>query len=248
MIKFFRHIRKSLLMENKTGKYFKYAIGEIILVVIGILIALQINNWNENNNLNKLRQEYYHQLLVDLQKDVESINEFFRINQANRNEYNAYIKLYNTEGLKPSQVYNELIKLNLISNAISLNSSTIESIRSSGELILFPLEIRSKLLDLTVLQNKITSDAKHSDDSKANIIQNIGTIRGASNLVSRLDNQPQLKSYLKINENLPEIILGLDAIHKWKDHSEMTSIKNLKLLTEDITIIIDLIESEMNKN
>jgi hypothetical protein len=48
MIKFFRHIRKSLLMENKTGKYFKYAIGEIILVMIGILLALQVNNWNEN--------------------------------------------------------------------------------------------------------------------------------------------------------------------------------------------------------
>lgn len=53
MIKFFRHIRKSILMEQiKTGrpvgKYLKYAIGEIILVVIGILIALQINNWNEN--------------------------------------------------------------------------------------------------------------------------------------------------------------------------------------------------------
>ncbi|MCK0177828.1 hypothetical protein MWU50_00830 [Flavobacteriaceae bacterium S0862] len=48
MIKFFRHIRKSLLLQNKTGKYFKYAIGEIILVVIGILIALQVNNWNEN--------------------------------------------------------------------------------------------------------------------------------------------------------------------------------------------------------
>ncbi len=48
MIKFFRKIRQNLLMENKTSKYFKYAIGEIILVVIGILIALQINNWNEN--------------------------------------------------------------------------------------------------------------------------------------------------------------------------------------------------------
>jgi len=47
MIKFFRKIRQNLVMENKTGKYFKYAIGEIILVVIGILIALQINNWNE---------------------------------------------------------------------------------------------------------------------------------------------------------------------------------------------------------
>ncbi len=54
MIKFFRHIRQSLIMENKTSKYFKYAIGEIILVVIGILIALSINNWNENRiNSNK---------------------------------------------------------------------------------------------------------------------------------------------------------------------------------------------------
>jgi hypothetical protein len=48
MIKFFRKIRQTLLSENKTGKYFKYAFGEIILVVIGILIALQINNWNDN--------------------------------------------------------------------------------------------------------------------------------------------------------------------------------------------------------
>jgi len=47
MIKFFRKIRYNLMEKNKTGKYLKYAIGEIILVVIGILIALQINNWNE---------------------------------------------------------------------------------------------------------------------------------------------------------------------------------------------------------
>ncbi|GAA4280367.1 DUF6090 family protein [Gaetbulibacter aestuarii] len=48
MIKFFRNIRQKLLKENKTTGYFKYAIGEIVLVVIGILIALNINNWNEN--------------------------------------------------------------------------------------------------------------------------------------------------------------------------------------------------------
>jgi hypothetical protein len=50
MIKFFRKIRQNLLSEGKTGKYLKYAIGEIILVVIGILIAVQINNWNTNRN------------------------------------------------------------------------------------------------------------------------------------------------------------------------------------------------------
>ncbi len=49
MIKFFRKIRYNLMEQNKTGKYFKYAIGEIVLVVIGILIALSINTWNENN-------------------------------------------------------------------------------------------------------------------------------------------------------------------------------------------------------
>ncbi|MFK2819212.1 DUF6090 family protein [Flavobacteriaceae sp. LMIT009] len=47
MIKFFRKIRYNLMSENKTGKYFKYAIGEILLVMLGILLALQVNNWNE---------------------------------------------------------------------------------------------------------------------------------------------------------------------------------------------------------
>jgi hypothetical protein len=68
MIKFFRHIRQNLLNEGKTTRYFKYAIGEIILVVIGILIALSINNWNENNNLSKKEVA----LLVNLKNDLEA--------------------------------------------------------------------------------------------------------------------------------------------------------------------------------
>ncbi|MEM6516972.1 MAG: DUF6090 family protein, partial [Bacteroidota bacterium] len=57
MIKFFRNIRKTLLTENRFNKYLLYAIGEIVLVVIGILIALQINNWNENRKDNNVEQE-----------------------------------------------------------------------------------------------------------------------------------------------------------------------------------------------
>ena len=57
MIKFFRHIRKDLMETGKTGKYFKYAIGEIILVVIGILIALQISNWNDERKNTKFESE-----------------------------------------------------------------------------------------------------------------------------------------------------------------------------------------------
>ena len=68
MIKFFRKIRQKLLTENKTGKYLIYAIGEIILVVIGILIALQINNWNDSKNQSKKELEF----LVNLENDLKS--------------------------------------------------------------------------------------------------------------------------------------------------------------------------------
>ncbi|MDT0558290.1 DUF6090 family protein [Ichthyenterobacterium sp. W332] len=76
MIKFFRHIRRSLINQNNMGKYFKYAIGEILLVVIGILIALQINNWNENRKLEHSK----HKLMLALKKELVS----------NKNELDNY--------------------------------------------------------------------------------------------------------------------------------------------------------------
>ena len=70
MIKFFRKIRQNLLIEGKTGQYFKYAIGEIVLVVIGILIALQINHWNEAQKNKKTEIDYLRSLLSDLKNDI----------------------------------------------------------------------------------------------------------------------------------------------------------------------------------
>lgn len=75
MIKFFRQIRQNLLSEGKTEKYLKYAIGEIILVVIGILIALQINNWNEDRKVRKLEAQIYTELKSDLLQTRSDINE-----------------------------------------------------------------------------------------------------------------------------------------------------------------------------
>ena len=78
MIKFFRSIRKDLMEKNKTGKYLKYAIGEIVLVVIGILIALSINNWNieKNNRIEEVK------ILKNLRSDFEaSIKELDELNK-----------------------------------------------------------------------------------------------------------------------------------------------------------------------
>jgi hypothetical protein len=65
MLKFFRTIRKKLIEQDNVRKYLIYAIGEILLVVIGILIALQINNWNQERNLQKEERHYLAALRTD---------------------------------------------------------------------------------------------------------------------------------------------------------------------------------------
>tara|TARA_B100000497_G_C7681933_1_gene412659 strand:+ start:701 stop:1438 length:738 start_codon:yes stop_codon:yes gene_type:complete len=75
MIKFFRKIRQNLLLEGKSGKYFKYALGEIFLVMVGILLALQVNNWNLKN---KERTDQLTQL-AKLRIEIEAMQEFLRI-------------------------------------------------------------------------------------------------------------------------------------------------------------------------
>ena len=100
MIKFFRQIRLDLMEKNKTGKpalpvgrYLKYAIGEIVLVVIGILIALSINNWNEQRKDRINERELYNRIVMDLQADENRINE--------------YIKYYKRDQLMLYDIYQE---------------------------------------------------------------------------------------------------------------------------------------------
>ena len=71
MIKFFRKIRQKLLSENKLSKYLIYAIGEIVLVVIGILIALSINTWNEKRKLKTIETE----ILIEIKQDLEQTSK-----------------------------------------------------------------------------------------------------------------------------------------------------------------------------
>ncbi|WP_052461167.1 DUF6090 family protein [Psychroserpens mesophilus] len=95
MIKFFRKIRQNLLSEGKTGKYLKYAVGEIVLVVIGILIALQINNWNQNSNRNKLELE----ALINLKEDFDfNLTELRHIDSVNTRNIKSCLIILNHTG------------------------------------------------------------------------------------------------------------------------------------------------------
>lgn len=86
MIKIFKQIRRKLTAENNVAKYLRYAIGEVMLVVIGILIALQINNWNEQSKTSKLEikilKELQSNLTLDLKEVQDDIGYMDNINKA----------------------------------------------------------------------------------------------------------------------------------------------------------------------
>jgi len=134
MIKFFRQIRQTLLSEGKTGKYLKYAIGEIILVVIGILIALSINNWNTSNQQRKEEKR----ILISLKNDV--INDTIQLRSniiSSQNRISkidtVYIALSNTQLYSPSEFLRFAYTL-AGSSEFNVNSGTFDESLSTGSL------------------------------------------------------------------------------------------------------------------
>ena len=78
MTKIFRKIRQNLIIEKKTSNYLKYAIGEIVLVMIGILLALQINNWNEKRKINIDIENVFILLEQELKTNIKQSNDFLK--------------------------------------------------------------------------------------------------------------------------------------------------------------------------
>ncbi|WP_400078273.1 DUF6090 family protein [Winogradskyella sp. R77965] len=119
MIKFFRKIRQKLLSEGKTEKYFKYAIGEIILVVIGILIALSINNWNQNitfkNELNQIIKDIQN----DLNQDILILDE--EIQNSERFINNVDNLLDNANKMPIDSLLSNLSKVHSVSFFVPVN-------------------------------------------------------------------------------------------------------------------------------
>ncbi len=92
-------------MENKTGKYFKYAIGEIVLVVIGILIALGVNNWNENRKLDEIRQNYYSKLIEDFEADKAYAENQILIMESSISNFENYVLTYKKPNLNLTEAF-----------------------------------------------------------------------------------------------------------------------------------------------
>ena len=140
MIKFFRKIRQNLLTENKTGKYFKYAIGEIVLVMIGILLALQVSNWNQERK-DRISER---KLLDNIHRDfIQNKVSFDSVKAIHYRGLDALEKLVVLFPLN-----NDNVKFNLKLQRMTYNpySSSVESAVNSNSLQLIQDENLQKYL------------------------------------------------------------------------------------------------------
>lgn len=136
MIKFFRKTRQKLLAEKKVGRYLAYAIGEIVLVVIGILIALAINNANQRNIDSKNEKTYLMGLREEFNTSKVKLMELMSVNNSNIEGARKLLALTNLQDSVPSE--NELSKLlfnTFVSDiAFNPNNSLLNEIINSGNL------------------------------------------------------------------------------------------------------------------
>jgi hypothetical protein len=163
MIKFFRHIRQRLLSEGKTGKYFKYAIGEIVLVVIGILIALQINNWNNDNQQKKLEFKYLKEIKNNLTKDLEDIDFNITFNES-KLQSNKIVLQYLNGKINYSDSLDFHFSNLFLSTRTMANLSAYENLKSRGLEIISNDSLRQRITKLYEFDYYNAIDFETKDD------------------------------------------------------------------------------------
>lgn len=165
MIQLFRKIRQNLLSEGKTGKYFQYAVGEIVLVVIGILIALQINNWNDIRKNSKAESQYYCKLLEDFELDrtqLVSVKESIDLSIENTNEALLTLDAGNKDRHYLMNKYVSAVRRDIYVP----HNKTFEELIYSGNLkIISDQEVKNVLLQYNSdLESNLTVIQKNRDE------------------------------------------------------------------------------------
>jgi hypothetical protein len=202
MIKFFRKIRQRLLAENKISKYLIYAIGEIILVVIGILIALQINNWNEQRKQDAQIAKYAKSFVIDLEKDIAMMDTI------NNTAKQISIRIDSLANYIRNSKIEEISNLDFICltwvrlyRPYSWNRATLEEIKNSGSLRLINNEDISKRII------KYDSQSRHMDeDYYADKVQSENANQILSKVVNyNYPNMVELAEMLRLKTNYGQI-------------------------------------------
>lgn len=150
MIKFFRGIRQKLLTENKFSKYLIYAIGEIILVVIGILIALQINNWNTDKINQSDSKEFNQRLLNEFVGNIDLANTKIEKIESIINSSKSILELFNKMPVDDnSRTLDSLLAIAIDGIKVEFRTGTLNEGLNTGKVALIESELlKSKIYGL----------------------------------------------------------------------------------------------------
>ena len=136
MLRIFRNIRQKLAAENKVMAYLRYAIGEILLVMIGILLALQVNNWNEGRKQSELKTVYISRLVSDIQQDILNIQIIKKQTEEAQEIINNTIHILNTKSdlLKTMQVLEIYFEKGWDTRIFIANDNTYTDLLQTGNM------------------------------------------------------------------------------------------------------------------
>ena len=157
MLTFFRRIRKGLLGEGAIPKYLLYAIGEILLVMIGILLALQVNNWNEERKLKALEK----QLLIGIKENIQS-NLSLIVEVIENNEFGSQSVGIVLNHLDKRLPYQDSLDAGFASIAeiqqFFFSKPAFETLQSQGLTIIKSKYLRNLIIDLFEVEYSILQD------------------------------------------------------------------------------------------
>ncbi|WGK65857.1 DUF6090 family protein [Croceiramulus getboli] len=252
MIKFFRHIRQSMIDQNRTRKYLLYAVGEIILVVIGILIALQINNWNENRKSKIQGQLYLNRLLSENKEDLATFNNNIKELEKGIETVKALSAVLNSNSTSDSLLIvaaNDFFGYGSIYPIFSSSTSTFEDLSSTGNLKdIQNATLRDQLVKHYALHNqvkeriRIGTDWALPIDAPFTYSNSIMRFEPVTNHLFGEQSNFELANHLRVKKN--EYINNA-AIHLWLNKD---AIAQLEMLIKETTSIINAIEKELRSN
>lgn len=135
MLTFLRKIRHQFLSENKVSKYLLYAIGEITLVVIGILIALSINNWNDNLKERQIEQRLLRSLKKEISSNIEHFDNIIRLHTNSRSICVEILKQFgDSERIINHKILDSLVENATVPISVNPQMGVVKSIISTGDI------------------------------------------------------------------------------------------------------------------
>ena len=251
MIKFFRQIRYNLMEQNKTGKYFKYAIGEIFLVMIGILLALQVNNWNEQRKSNNQERLYLNRLLSENKEDIatfkDNIEDLEKGIETVENLSKALTNPDASDGLLISSA-NDYFGFGSIYPIFTSSTSTFDDLSSTGNLKdIRNTRLRDELVKHYALHKQVAERIRIGTDwalpVDAPFTYNNSIMRFEPNS-KYLFGKQNIRALSKHLRDKKDEYLNNAAAHLWINKD---AIAQLKLLVQETSKIISSIENELAK-